>query len=252
MSFNFTKIDNYVDKLADGVESIMLGGFVEPQVRLAIGYKFPVIYGVSFARNDDGQIVVNEKGLPMAGPEKVIGSVEPDFRLNYNTTFEIFKFRIGATLEWKQGGQMYAGTMIMMDNYGTSQRSADFRNKETEGFLFEKPAVKENADGSYSPNDIKIHDAQNYFSTLTGISEGLIADNSFVKLREVSISYPVYSKPHGLTVSLSAFARNIIVWTQTKGFDPEASQGNNNMQGAFERFSLPGTSSFGLGLNVKF
>lgn len=48
------------------------------------------------------------------------------------------------------------------------------------------------------------------------------------------------------------FARNILVWSEMKGFDPEASQGNDNMGGAFERFSLPGTASYGFGFNVKF
>ena len=36
------------------------------------------------------------------------------------------------------------------------------------------------------------------------------------------------------------------------GIDPESSQVNNNMAGAFERFSLPGTSSYGFGITVKF
>src|SRR5690606_6518648 len=58
-AFNFTKIDNYVDELAEGVQSIFLGGFVEPQVRAGIGEKFPVIYGNSYLRNDAGQIVVD-------------------------------------------------------------------------------------------------------------------------------------------------------------------------------------------------
>ena len=59
MAFNFSKIDNYVDELAPGVESIFLGGFVDPQVRANIGDKFPVIYGTTFLRNDsDATIVV--------------------------------------------------------------------------------------------------------------------------------------------------------------------------------------------------
>lgn len=60
-AFNFSKIDNYVDELAPGVESIMLGGFVTPQVRAGIGDKFPVIYGVGYKRDGEGRIVVNEK-----------------------------------------------------------------------------------------------------------------------------------------------------------------------------------------------
>ena len=63
-AFNFSKIDNYVDELAPGVESIMLGGFVTPQVRAGIGDKFPVIYGVGYKRDGEGRIVVNEKGIP--------------------------------------------------------------------------------------------------------------------------------------------------------------------------------------------
>lgn len=35
-------------------------------------------------------------------------------------------------------------------------------------------------------------------------------------------------------------------------FDPESSQGNGNMGGYFERFSVPATSSYGGGLTVKF
>jgi len=53
-------------------------------------------------------------------------------------------------------------------------------------------------------------------------------------------------------VNVNVFARNIILWSALKGLDPETSQGNNNMAGAFERFSLPGTSTYGFGLNVKF
>ena len=42
-AFNWTKIDNYVDELAPGVENISLGGYVTPQVRASAGEKFPVI-----------------------------------------------------------------------------------------------------------------------------------------------------------------------------------------------------------------
>ena len=63
-AFNFSKIDNYVDELAPGVESIMLGGFVTPQVRAGIGDKFPVIYGKSYMRNDEGKIVVDKTDFP--------------------------------------------------------------------------------------------------------------------------------------------------------------------------------------------
>ncbi|MBE8713124.1 SusC/RagA family TonB-linked outer membrane protein [Sphingobacterium hungaricum] len=249
--FNFTKIDNYVDELAEGVESIFLGGFVEPQVRAGIGEKFPVIYGVSYLRNDAGQIVVNEDGLPQAGEEKVIGSVAPDFLLGFNTQLEYKKVRLSAVLDWKQGGQMYHGTGGILDFYGVTQKSADFRSGEA--FLFELPAVKEVSPGVYADNDIYIDPANafDYFDAKNTVSESSIFGTSFVKLREVAVGYPVYSGSK-FKIDVNAFARNIILWSELKGFDPEVSQGNTNMSGAFERFSLPGTSSYGLGVNVKF
>jgi TonB-linked SusC/RagA family outer membrane protein len=246
-AFNFTKIDNYVDELAEGVESIFLGGFVEPQVRAGIGDKFPVIYGVGYLRNDKGEIVVDADGFPQAGEEQVLGAVSPDFRLGFVTNFEVYKVRLSAVFDWKQGGVMYSATPGMLDFYGVTQKTADFRAKDK--FLFEEPAVK--ADGT--PNDIYINgaDAYYYFNALNNVTESMVKENSFIKLREVALSYPVWNK-NNFSVTLSAFARNIILWSTIKGMDPEASQGNTNMAGAFERFSLPGATSYGFGINLKF
>lgn len=250
LGFNFTKIDNYVDELAPGVNSIFLGGFVTPQVRAGIGDKFPVIYGSGYLRNDKGQIVVDANGMPQAGDEQVIGRVSPDFQLGINTSFDIYKLRIAAVFDWKQGGQMYGGTKGLMGVYGMSQESADRRK---DGFVFGNGSVKQNADGSYSPNDIKIpaDKVQTFYNTANNIDEYSIYDNSFLKLREISMSYPVLEKPY-MNINFNVFARNILLWTEIDGFDPEASQGNTNMGGAFERFSLPSASSYGLGFTLTF
>jgi len=83
LNFNFSKIDNYVDELAEGVESIFIGGFSTPQVRAGIGDTYPVIYGDSFLRNEDGKIVVDDDpssmnyGFPIQGEPAVIGKVSP-------------------------------------------------------------------------------------------------------------------------------------------------------------------------------
>ena len=81
---------------------------------------------------------------------------------------------------------------------------------------------------------VKGSDAEEYFKSVRGIDEAYVYDSdSFLKLRELSLSYPVYKKDN-LNVNVNVFARNIIVWSEIKGFDPEATQGNNNMAGAFK------------------
>ena len=171
--------------------------------------------------------------------------------MGFNTKFEYKKLRLAAVLEWKQGGQMYSGTAGILDFYGVTQKSADYRSGGK--FLFEEDAVKEVSPGVYEKNDILIDasDAFSYFDIKNSISESSVFGTSFVKLREISLGYPVYENSK-LKLDLNVFARNLILWSELKGFDPEVSQGNTNISGAFERFSLPGASSFGFGLNVKF
>ena len=248
VNINFTKIDNYVDELAEGVESIMLGGFVEPQIRAGIGDKYPVIYGYDYLRNEDGVVVVDEKGYPAPGELAVIGSVSPDFVMGLSTGFQWKDLKLNLVFDWKKGGEMYAGTYTMTDYYGSSARSLEYREKESFIFDFE-PSVKK--DGT--PNDIAIpgSGAQNFFSVMNDISKYFVNDASYLKLREISVSYPVVNAKWG-SLTLNAFGRNILLWSAIKGYDPEASQGNNNMSGGFERFSLPGSSSYGAGLTFRF
>ena len=257
VNFNFTKIDNYVDELAEGVSSIFLGGFVEPQVRAGIGDKYPVIYGIDYVRNEDGKVIVDEDGFPIAGDNAVLGEVSPDFQLGMSTGIEWKGLRLNAVFDWKKGGHMYAGSATMMEYYGTALTSQEYREKDK--FVFDwEPAVKitgydANGNAQYAPNDIEISgsDAQAFFSTMNDISKCFVRDASYFKLREVSLSYPIVKAKWG-SITASAFARNILLWTAIRGFDPEASQGNNNMSGGFERFSLPGSSSYGGGLKFNF
>lgn len=121
--FNWTKIDNYVDELAPGVENISLGGYVTPQVRAAAGEKYPVIYGVGYKRDANGNRLVDEDGLPIAGEAQVIGKVSPDFIMGFNTTLRLWDCTISAVLDWKQGGQMYSRTSGLADYYGVSKRT---------------------------------------------------------------------------------------------------------------------------------
>lgn len=245
VGFNWTKIDNYVDELAPGVESIFLGGFVTPQVRAGLHDKFPVIYGVGYLRDDAGNLIVDANGVPQAGKDQVIGKVSPDFMLGFNTDLRLWKFNVSAVFDWKQGGQMYSGTNGLLDYFGVSKAT---EGRGTDVIIVD--GVK--ADGTKNDIEIKGADAwQNYFQSVNNIDEASIYNSSFLKLRELSVSYQVLQKSW-MDLSVSAFARNILVWSEFPNFDPESSQGNNNMTGAFERYSMPQTSSYGFGVNVKF
>jgi hypothetical protein len=76
-----------------------------------------------------------------------------------------------------------------------------------------------------------------------------------VKLRQVIFSYqlPVsaFKALKIQSANISFVARNLLIlYRQTKNFDPEQSFTNSNAQG-FESIGLPRTRSYGLNLSLK-
>ncbi|MCW3462719.1 SusC/RagA family TonB-linked outer membrane protein [Chitinophaga nivalis] len=262
----YTKVINKVIDLAPGVENIYLGGFTDPQVRAAIGYTYPAIYGTSFMRNSEGKMMIDDDpnsktyGMPLAGTDKVIGLVTPDFLMDFSTGLRYKFIRVNALLAWKKGGQMYSGANRLMNLYGASKKT---EGRATDQLLYEgvkASTVKDDNTGGQA-NDIVIKGANNfqtlYNNVLGNISEANIYGTSFLKLREVAVSVDLPRKICERTkfikaATLSLSARNILLWTELPNFDPEASQGNGNMQGGFDYMSLPQTRSFGGGLNLTF
>ncbi|MFI3261270.1 MAG: SusC/RagA family TonB-linked outer membrane protein, partial [Rikenellaceae bacterium] len=266
---NFTKMNNYVDELADGVNSIYLGGFTTPQVRASTGDKYPVIYGSSFAKDQDGNILVDSEqfvdgvanpyyGMPIGGADDVIGDVSQNFNLGFGMNLRYKKLQLRATFDYKNGGQMYSGTNGLMNLYGTSAETEDRTSARVYNGTI---ATAWDEDGNVTAskaNDIAINtdgsgdDIQTlYASVLGNIDEAYIYDNDYLKLREVSLSYD-FTIAKNYKLGLNIFARNILVWTKLPNLDPESSQGNGNMGGSFERLSLPQSTSYGLGINLTF
>ena len=242
LGVNYTHLNNKVKSLADGVESIMLGGFVEPQVRAQAGFTYPNIYGVAFQRDEQGRLLLQD-GLPIgtAGSQN-LGECTPDFNMGFNLKARWKKLTLTATMDWQKGGKMYNGTILTMNYFGATKESLPYH----EGTM-----VAEGIDiATGEPNTVEVS-KQDYWQAYNDVTEAGIFDRSFLKLRDVTLNYQL-PKLGRLDISVYAFARNVLLWSKMKDLDPESSQGNGNMSGCFERFSLPNTSSFGGGFKINF
>ena len=265
---NFTKVNNECVELAPGVESIFLGGYETPNIRASAGDTYPAIYGNRFARDEQGNILVDEDpnsstyGMPYQGDFGKIGEVTPDFIMGLTSNMTIIKnLTFTFRFDWKQGGDMYSGSNRLMNLYGTSAVTED---RESEWVFNEDNGFRWNgylSDGT--PSNIVRGGADDLEATPTiyndvfgNIEEASIYETSFIKLREIAISYALPDKViKSLKIqnlSITAYCRNILLWTTLPNFDPEASQGQGNMQGGMDYMSLPQTTSIGLGLNVTF
>lgn len=243
LGLNWTKYESMVRELAPGVDNIMLGGFVEPQVRAYTGYAYPVIFGNSFMRDEaTGLMLLDSDGMPMtSGESTVIGKCTPDFNMGWSTNIRYKRFNLSSTWSWQKGGQMYHGTYGVMQMFGATTESTDRDMPlHVTGIDYET--------GQYVEHDVNRF---NWNQIYYDCSEAMIVDTDFVKLRDVTLTYQL-PRLGVFDISVYGFARNVLVWAKMNDFDPESSVGNNNAGGYFERFSLPNTASFGGGLKLTF
>lgn len=94
----------------------------------------------------------------------------------------------------------------------------------TGGFI--APGVIDNGDGTYRENDIVINPEKYWMSVCRNAPSMFIYDNSYVKCREITLSYTLpkawlKNVVDGLTISF--VARNpFIVWKNIPNIDPDS------------------------------
>jgi hypothetical protein len=83
--------------------------------------------------------------------------------------------------------------------------------------------------GDFVEKEMKGELQRGYIYSIYPIEEWRIDNGSFVKLREISLSYQVPSFIKGLNnLRVSAIGRNLISWDKYNGFDPETNAGGNS------------------------
>lgn len=267
LSSNFTKVKNVCEELAEGIESIYLGGYVDPNIQASAGSTYPAIFGNQYLRDDQGRILVDEDpdsyyyGMPLIGGFGKIGEVSPKFFMSLTNSFRLFNLiTLGVQLDWKNGGQVCSMSNRLMRMYGASVETED---RETP-FVFGETIFEDlevvRSDGT--PNNIQRGGVDDpyaypdlYNDVLGNVSEACIFETSFVKLSEISLGIDIPRKliePFLQGLSVNIFTRNVLLWTTLPDFDPEASQGMGNMKGGIDQMSWPRTISCGAGLNIIF
>lgn len=139
------------------------------------------------------QIVATIDGM---GTVAAVGNGEPDFRVGWSNSVKVDRFTFGALIDWQHGSEVVNLTRLLFDAGGVSP-DEEAAAKRLEAF----------GNG----------DARPY-----------IEDASFVKLREVSMTYDLPKKIAEQigplkTMQLGVSARNLLTITNYSGLDPEVS-----------------------------
>ncbi|MBS1636226.1 MAG: SusC/RagA family TonB-linked outer membrane protein [Bacteroidetes bacterium] len=251
----YTRNRNKVVSIQDGVDQIVLGGFSRMAVVAQQGQPYGAFYGVSLQTDGNGHTVVDSAtGLPMTTTNSVIlGNYQPKFQASLGAQISYKNFSFSFMFDTKQGGVFYSYTKSLMDFVGTAPETAEGGREDK---LWDNSVYK-NYKGEYVTNTNRKYDVYNYYTNK--IPDGQhILNASYIKLREVSMSYRIPSKyltktPFG-AISVGLFANNLFLWTHKTNVysDPEmGSSGSGNVQG-FEFAANPSQRNFGFKFNFNF
>lgn len=229
------------------------------------GDKIGTLYGYKWNRVD-GDILIDDTGLPTTNfDEKVIvGNVTPDFVTSLGTNINYKGFGLNLLVEWKKGGDKYTWQRYQMNRAGTSEYTMQYR--ENDSYLFDGVMEDPANPGTYIENtteaDFSVESATgyqffNFTSRARRNAEVLLQDASWVKLRNVGLTYNLndsfLSKLNLESVKLSANLSNVLIWTPFDGFDPEGSDyGAGSNKYGFTGRGIPLTENFSFGISIGF
>ncbi|RMH12569.1 MAG: SusC/RagA family TonB-linked outer membrane protein [Gemmatimonadetes bacterium] len=153
---------------------------------------------------------------------KNVGDATPDFRIGFSNTFTWGNWELGSVLDWSHGATVINLTRLLAD---AGQNSADFNaNVRTRTLSDADKTQVELGDGNFRfTNWVQGNDTRGY-----------IEDGSYLKIRELSLSYNLPQAwvrgVLGQAVEsgrISVSGRNLFTFTDYTGVDPEVSNFGN-------------------------
>ena len=253
----FTKNKNKVVELFPGTEQLALGGFSGATAVAQVGQPYGSFFGAGFLRSPEGNIVVDPTtGYPITDPQaKIHGNVQPDFLAGLNNSFTYKSLSLSFLFDARKGGMFSSRTKALQEFVGTDPRTLynDRQPFVVPGSVILRP------DGKYDPNTRPVQNAENYwtsFSSPNAIEQ--LLDASFIKLREVSLSYrlpsTILKKTFIKSIIVGMSGRNLWLWTPKENTysDPETSSfGTGNVQG-YEYGTVPSLRNYGANIRLIF
>ena len=253
---NFNQNKQVVEELSEGLTEYQLSsGWSGLQVKAAPGEEFG-LYGTAWKRNDDGDIIINENtGLREILPNQRFGNIYPDWIMGINNSFNYKGINLNFLIDIRQGGVFYSGTVGGLRSTGLAIETLEGR----EGSFIDE-GVLEVEEGTYVTNNVPVQSMEDFWAHYSAISntEGNVFDASYIKLREVRLSY---SLPESLLnnspisqVRVGVEGRNLMILKDNvPHVDPELNFfGPKEVGEGVEFNSIPSTRSIGVNVMLTF
>lgn len=255
-SYNFAYNKSEVLKLADGISTFTLGNSANGNafINNRVGRTYGAIYGFRKLRDASGNIIFDtNSNLPLqTDNNQELGKGVPPLTMGFSNEFRYKSFSLDVLVDGKFGNSIFSVMEVYATRLGLLKTTLPGREN---GLLLEG-VTKTGDKYSYTVPVANLRSA--YYNSLNRYTELFVHDASFVKLRQVILSYRLPISKIGFlsknvqSASIALVGRNLLtLYKKTDNFDPEQSLTNGAAQG-IESIGLPRTRSYGLNLLIKF
>ena len=267
-NYNYTKNINKVEHLSNGLTKVTIFGIVGGAELDAVPGKTATgIYAFGPQLTPDGKVIVSPtSGKPLPTTNRIYyGNAENDFSMGFSNTLKFKEWQINFSLDYRDGGKFYSKTAEQLLFTGGAVPTT---YNDRRPFIYPNSVIQNGVDASGKPiyveNTIPIteNNIQDFFPEANNPALAYshdIIDRSFLKLRDVSLSYvlneKIASKIKMHNLSLTIYARNLLLWTPASNLyiDPEASNFGNDLTSQLGEFeTAPISKQFGVALKANF
>jgi hypothetical protein len=262
VDLNWFKNRNEVVSLGGGIDNILLFSAWDVSINARVGEPYGAIVGTNFVYNE-GKQVVGSNGFYLKSPnEEVIGNINPDWNAGIKNTFRFKGFSLSGLIDIQHGGDIFSvstkygwSTGLYEETAGLNDKGKPKRDPVSQGggILFPNTVYE---DGAPNTTYVECNEWATAYDYDRSPTARYIFDASYIKLREVALSYSLpsslFAKSFIKNASVALVGRNMwIIKKNTYHFDPEAATSAGNQQG-IEDANYPTARTFGVDLRIAF
>lgn len=187
-----------------------------------------------YDKNKDGYINVLDKEL--------IGCAQPDFFGGISSNLTYDRFTLSVSLYYSVGGDIYNWADEKRNTFKENGKTpspeaiANMWTKQGDQALYAAPIVNEH--NMLAPSDFYFEDA------------------SYVKLKNVKFEYKlprkIARKVFLQSASVNIYGKNLLTFTNYKGYDPEFANANDPLSIGIDTFRYPRKREYGFGIDLRF
>lgn len=178
-------------------------------------------------------------GAITAADRTVVGNANPDFTYGLTNTITWKNLSLSFLLQGSQGNDIFNGTLwdITLSNIGNITQEA-----------YDTRWTPDNKAGAKWPKA-----TAGYTRTFL-LSDRYIEDGSYLKLKNLNLSYRLFSPFKGVEqILVTLSATNLLTLTKYSGYDPDVNAfGSDSSRRGVDIYSYPASRTFTLGVSLTF